>query len=323
TSVNDTPTVTNPGPQSSAEGDTISLQIVASDVDGDSLTYTASGLPTGVSINTSSGLISGTIAFDAAGSHTVTVTASDGALSASTIFDWAVGTTNRAPVATDTAVTGIQDSWIAISLTATDSDNDSLIYAVTTQPAHGTLTGTAPNLTFMPSSGYHGSDSFTFTASDGSAISNTATVAITVAEVASEPPTPVTPHTNYVALSPVRLLESRVGEASTIDGQFWQIGPRPAGSVTELTVAGRSDVPADATAVVLNVTVTEPTGPGFITVFPCGSPRPNTSNLDYLTGSTVANTVIAKIGTDGKVCLYTPTTTHLIVDLNGYYPAAV
>ncbi|MEP7112360.1 MAG: Ig-like domain-containing protein [Ilumatobacteraceae bacterium] len=322
TAVNDTPSITNPGTQTDLEGETASLQIAASDADDDSLSYTASGLPVGLTINSNTGLITGSTGYSAAGSYTVTARVSDGVVTASTTFAWTISNTNHAPVATDTSLTGIQDNWTAISLTATDADNDTLTYALTTQPAHGTLAGTAPNLTFMPSFGYSGSDSFTFTASDGSVISNTATVAITVAAVASKPPpTPVMPHANYVPLAPVRVLESRVGQASTFDGQFWQIGPRPAGSVTELTIAGRGDIPADATAVVLNVTVTEPAGTGYITVFPCGSPTPNTSNLNYLTADTVANTVIAKIGTNGKICLYTPTTTHLIVDLNGYYPA--
>jgi hypothetical protein len=118
-------------------------------------------------------------------------------------------------------------------------------------------------------------------------------------------------------------LESRVGEASTIDGLYWQIGQLHGGTVTEMTVTGRHGIPADATAVVLNVTVTEPTGAGYVTVYPCGTDTPGTSNLNYTPGQTIANTVIAKIGTDGKICIYTSTTTHLVIDLNGYYTGTV
>jgi hypothetical protein len=69
----------------------------------------------------------------------------------------------------------------------------------------------------------------------------------------------------------------------------------------------------------LNVTVTEPQGNAFVTVFPCGSPRPNASNVNYTTGLTIPNLVIAKVGDDGKVCLYSLAATHLIADVNAYY----
>jgi hypothetical protein len=123
----------------------------------------------------------------------------------------------------------------------------------------------------------------------------------------------------YVPLVPARVLESRPG--ATVDGQSANLGVRAAGSVTELRVAGRGGVPADAAAVVLNVTVTEAEGPGFVTVYPCGAARPNASNLNYVAGDTVPNAVIAKVGADGKVCLFTLAATHLLADVNGYYPA--
>ena len=62
-----------------------------------------------------------------------------------------------------------------------------LTYAIVTGPAHGTLTGTAPNLTYTPAANYNGPDSFTFKANDGSADSNVATVSITVTPVNDAP----------------------------------------------------------------------------------------------------------------------------------------
>lgn len=70
------PTVTAPSNQTNENGDNISLQINATDPDGDALTYTADGLPAGLSINPNSGLISGIAT--TAGTHTVTVTVDDG-----------------------------------------------------------------------------------------------------------------------------------------------------------------------------------------------------------------------------------------------------
>ena len=83
-------------------------------------------------------------------------------------------------------------------------------------------------------------------------------------------------------------------------------------------MTGRGGVLAGATAVALNVTVNEAQADGFITVYPCGSAQPNASNINYQAGSTIPNAVIVKIGTGGKVCLYTSAATQLIVDVNAY-----
>jgi hypothetical protein len=78
-------------------------------------------------------------------------------------------------------------------------------------------------------------------------------------------------------------------------------------------------VPNDATAAVLNVTVTGALGDGYVTVYPCGATRPTTSNLNYSAGQTIPNAVIAKVGIGGKVCLYANSGTHLLADVNGYF----
>ncbi|HOI96063.1 MAG TPA: Ig-like domain-containing protein, partial [Syntrophobacter fumaroxidans] len=67
-----------------------------------------------------------------------------------------------------------------ITLTGTDADGDTLSFTVTSSPAHGTLSGTAPNLTYTPAAGYHGPDAFEFKVNDGKADSAAATVSITV-----------------------------------------------------------------------------------------------------------------------------------------------
>ncbi|MET7575713.1 putative Ig domain-containing protein, partial [Streptomyces sp. NPDC005492] len=90
TSTGNTVTVTNPGSQSTTTGGSASLQISASDSAGAALTYSASGLPTGLSINSSTGLISGTAS--TAGTYQVTVTAKDSTgASGSASFTWTVG----------------------------------------------------------------------------------------------------------------------------------------------------------------------------------------------------------------------------------------
>jgi hypothetical protein len=117
----------------------------------------------------------------------------------------------------------------------------------------------------------------------------------------------------------VRLLDTRP-DGNTADCKAARIGFVGAGSFVALVVAGRA-APTDAIAVSLNVTVTDARADGFITVFPCGTDRVDGSNVNYTKGSTVANAVIAKLGTKGTVCLFTYAPVHLVVDADGWVPA--
>ena len=92
---------------------------------------------------------------------------------------------NEAPIANNQSVSASADSGTSITLTASDADGDSLTYSIISGPANGTLSGTAPNVTYTPDAGYSGSDSFTFQANDGTDNSNTATVSITVQQAAT------------------------------------------------------------------------------------------------------------------------------------------
>ncbi len=98
-------------------------------------------------------------------------------------------------------------------------------------------------------------------------------------------------------------------------------GPVGASTTINLQVAGRGGVPPSGVgAVALNVTVTYPTAPGYMTVFAAGSARPQTSNLNFVPGLTVPNRVIAKVGTGGQVSLFNVQgTLDLVVDVNGWF----
>ncbi|MGB0581114.1 MAG: Ig-like domain-containing protein, partial [Limisphaerales bacterium] len=96
-------------------------------------------------------------------------------------------TINEPPVATAQGVTVTEDVPKSITLNGSDPDMDPLTFAVVTPPNHGSLNGTAPNLTYTPNANYHGPDSFTFKVNDGSVDSAASTISLTVDPV-NDPP---------------------------------------------------------------------------------------------------------------------------------------
>jgi len=94
------------------------------------------------------------------------------------------------------------------------------------------------------------------------------------------------------------------------------------GGLVELRVpfTSLSDItpPNGVAAVALNVTVTNPIGPGFVTVYPCGL-RPTVSSVNFVAGQTVANAVIAPLSASGELCFFSNLDTDLVVDINGFF----
>ena len=123
--------------------------------------------------------------------------------------------------------------------------------------------------------------------------------------------------TAFAALSvPARLGDTRPFHA-TIDGLFAGTGIRASKSVLEIQVGGRAGLPMSAQVVALNVTVDGPTSDGYVSVFPCGTAVPNVSSVNHLRNQTLAGLVLTKLSADGKICLYTSASTHVIVDVFG------
>ncbi len=87
---------------------------------------------------------------------------------------------NTPPVAEAQNLFTTYETALSITLTGTDADDDPLTYAIVQHPANGTLSGSAPDLTYTPDGGFSGSDSFTFSVNDGFDTSDAATVSITV-----------------------------------------------------------------------------------------------------------------------------------------------
>jgi hypothetical protein len=116
-----------------------------------------------------------------------------------------------------------------------------------------------------------------------------------------------------VAIAPTRVLDTRNGT-----GRGGVIAPVGPGRTITVDLSAR--VPADATAVVLNVTGTNPTAFTFITVFPAGTPRPVASNLNLAPNQTRPNAAVIAVPADRRISLYNNAgSTHLIADLSGFY----
>ncbi|AHM58853.1 VCBS repeat-containing protein [Flammeovirgaceae bacterium 311] len=125
---------------------------------------------------------------DYSGSDSFSFTANDGELtSAPATVTIAISPVNDAPQATSQIVTVAEDASINISLAGEDVESDDLTFILVNTPTHGTLSGTAPNITYTSNANYNGPDSFAFRVNDGSADSNTATVSITVTSVNDMP----------------------------------------------------------------------------------------------------------------------------------------
>jgi peptidoglycan hydrolase-like protein with peptidoglycan-binding domain len=112
--------------------------------------------------------------------------------------------------------------------------------------------------------------------------------------------------------------------ARAIDTRSTAFGPLPLlpGEARHGKIAGFGGVPTSAVAVALNVTVTDPTGGGYITIYASDVAQPLASNLNFTAGQTVANMVTTAIGADGDVVLFNGSTVskaHVIVDIAGWY----
>jgi glucose/arabinose dehydrogenase len=126
---------------------------------------------------------------------------------------------------------------------------------------------------------------------------------------------PAIPNMKFSPLQPTRLLDTRAGTGVAA-------GKLAAGGAITLKVSGGA-VPADAKAVVLNLTATLADGAGFVTAWPTGQPQPPTSSLNVSTaGETAANAVVVPVGQDGQVNFFTFAGTHLVADVTGYFSDA-
>jgi hypothetical protein len=122
---------------------------------------------------------------------------------------------------------------------------------------------------------------------------------------------------SFTSVTPSRVFDTRPGQSGIRSVSKVKVGGGYQLAVKVTDLPGL--VPASGVgAVSMNVTVTQPDGAGFVTVYPCGT-QPNASSLNYVAGQTIPNAVIAPVSAQGEVCFYSQSPTHILADVNGWF----
>jgi cellulose biosynthesis protein BcsQ len=183
------PPVADPQTLTTAEDTPAVVNLVGSDPDGDTLTYS---VVTGPSHGSLSGIVPNltyTPNKNFNGQDSFTFKVNDGtADSPLGTVSITVTPVNDAPIATNDTITTLEDTPVPVVLAAIDPDGNPLTYSIVKGPDHGTLSGVEPNLVYTPSPNFNGPDGFTFKANDGTADSLPASISIMVTPV-DDPPT--------------------------------------------------------------------------------------------------------------------------------------
>lgn len=192
-----------------AEDTPLVINLMASDPDGDTLNYTVIEGPTHGNLSGTAPNLTYTPNDNFDGPDSFTFKANDGTEdSFLATVSITVTTVNDAPVANDNSAKIQEDTPGPIALIGSDPDGDPITYRVVTNPSHGILSGTAPDLIYTPDTNYNGPDSFTFKANDSISDSVTATFSVEVIPV-DDPPT---------ALAGSLTLDEDTSESITLTG---------------------------------------------------------------------------------------------------------
>ncbi|MEE3233614.1 MAG: Ig-like domain-containing protein, partial [Candidatus Latescibacterota bacterium] len=166
----------------------LSITLAGTDPEGASLSYALASNPSHGNASLSGNTVTFTPTANYAGSDSFTFTVSDGSITSSAAtVSITVNAVNDTPVATAQSVSTNEDTQLSITLAGTDPEGASLSYALASNPSHGNASLSGNTVTYAPTTNYSGSDSFTFTVSDGSITSSAATVSITVNAVNDVP----------------------------------------------------------------------------------------------------------------------------------------
>jgi len=342
-----TVTVTNPGNQATTIGTATSVQLHASDTGaGQTLSWTASGLPPGLSLNASTGLISGTAT--TTGTYSITATATDtSTATAGTRFTWPV-TATTAGAFVGLTPTRVLDTRAGIgapkAALAAGADLSVQITGRAGIPTTG-VASVAVNVTVLSptKSGWVGVWSGTtprpvmstqnflagypvanlvittlsptgrITIHNGSA----GTIQLLTETAGYHHAGTPTSAGTFVGLTPTRVLDTRAGIGAPK-------AALAAGADLSVQITGRAGIPTTGVAsVAVNVTVLSPTKSGWVGVWSGTTPRPVMSTQNFLAGYPVANLVITTLSPTGRITIHNGSagTIQLLTETAGYHHA--
>jgi hypothetical protein len=212
------------------------------------------------------------------------------------------------------AIAGVGSATVYWSAPASDGGAPITGYTVTaydiSQTAQGstTVTGSPPATTAVVTGLTNGS-AYTFKVAAANSVG---------AGLASAASNQVTPGLGpFHSLVPARILDTRVGPVPS----GWTVGTPlgPKGTIT-VQITGQGNVPSTGvSAVIMNVTVTNATAPGYLTLYPAGVPQPLASNLNWVAGQTLPNLVEVAVGVNGQVTAFNGAgKADVIFDVAGY-----
>lgn len=124
----------------------------------------------------------------------------------------------------------------------------------------------------------------------------------------------------FVAIAPCRLVDTRPAPA-TVGPRATPLNPNEIATFTVHGANGNCNIPAGAVAIDANVTITDPTSDGYLTVFPSDAAQPTASNLNWTAGQApTPNAVTVDLSADGKISVFNERgTVNVIIDIVGYY----
>ncbi len=212
-----------------AENSFTNLMLTGSDPQGLTLTFSVLTQPAHGSLNGTPPGVTYRPATNYSGNDSFTFKVNNGVTdSAPATISLIVTQVYYPPAAYAQSLTNFEDTALPVTLTGSDPQGYSLTYSVLTQPAHGNLNGTAPNLKYLPATNYFGNDAFTFRVNDGISNSAPATISITNQPVDDPPAVVAGPDqliilpTNTVSLAGSVIFDAFPG---TVDTVIWsQVG---------------------------------------------------------------------------------------------------
>ncbi|MCC2607361.1 Ig-like domain-containing protein [Planctobacterium marinum] len=188
-SVNDAPVISGSPIAEIQVSESYQFTALAEDIDSTNLTFYGQNIPGWLSLNTSTGLLSGVASEADIGRYlNIVIGVSDGVLNNTLpAFNIDVTRANAQPQLLGQQIEVDEDSAIVIDLNGTDSDGDELTYEIDSNPFNGSITLNNESITYTPNPDYFGEDNFTVTVSDGIATSEAANFSVSVLGINDTP----------------------------------------------------------------------------------------------------------------------------------------